>query len=187
MNSKVLFILSLVAISAADKQPRELYGPPKVRPSSDTITEEASSEYQSEESTEAANYNFEFAVEDGYSGADFNHQEEREEDNTQGSYSVQLPDGRRQTVKYYINGDSGYVAEVTYEGEAQYYEPEESEESEESSESAPIYEAPKPKSKPATQRPSYSAPKPEESEEEKEEEKPKASYGPPSKSYGAPQ
>ena len=35
-----------------------------------------------------------------------------------GSYSVHLPDGRIQTVKYYVNGDGNYVADVTYEGVA---------------------------------------------------------------------
>ena len=29
-----------------------------------------------------------------------------------------LPDGRTQVVKYYVTGDEGYVAEVTYEGTA---------------------------------------------------------------------
>ena len=33
---------------------------------------------------------------------------------------MQLPDGRLQTVKYFVDGDSGYVAEVNYEGEAQF-------------------------------------------------------------------
>lgn len=38
----------------------------------------------------------------------------------QGEYRVLLPDGRTQVVKYYVNGDEGYVAEVTYEGTANF-------------------------------------------------------------------
>ncbi|XP_071540881.1 cuticle protein 19.8-like [Panulirus ornatus] len=65
-----------------------------------------------------AQYSFDYGVRDGASGNDFGHQESRDGYNTQGSYSVQLPDGRLQTVRYTVNGDSGYVAEVTYQGEA---------------------------------------------------------------------
>ncbi|XP_047479400.1 cell surface glycoprotein 1-like [Penaeus chinensis] len=36
-----------------------------------------------------------------------------------GSYYVQLPDGSLQ-VTHHVDGDSGIVAEVTYEGHAQY-------------------------------------------------------------------
>ena len=67
-----------------------------------------------------AQYDFNYAVKDDYSGNDFGHNEARDGYDTQGSYYVQLPDGRLQQVTYTVNGDSGYVAEVSYEGEAQY-------------------------------------------------------------------
>ncbi|XP_069976304.1 pro-resilin-like [Penaeus vannamei] len=67
-----------------------------------------------------AKYDFNYSVNDPPSGNDFGHQEARDGPNTQGSYYVLLPDGRLQKVAYTVNGDSGYVADVTYEGEAQY-------------------------------------------------------------------
>ncbi|XP_069977395.1 pro-resilin-like [Penaeus vannamei] len=63
-------------------------------------------------------YNFNYDV--NAFGNDFGHQEGRDGYNTQGSYYVQLPDGRLQRVTYTVNGDQGYVAQVTYEGVAQY-------------------------------------------------------------------
>ncbi|CAL4171513.1 unnamed protein product, partial [Meganyctiphanes norvegica] len=69
---------------------------------------------------EPAKYDFNYAVKDDYSGNDFGHQEGRDGAYTSGSYYVQLPDGRLQKVSYTVDGDSGYAAEVTYEGEAQY-------------------------------------------------------------------
>ncbi|XP_064093499.1 cuticle protein 7-like [Macrobrachium nipponense] len=68
---------------------------------------------------EPPKYTFNYGVADDYSGANFGHSESRDGYNTQGSYTVNLPDGRIQTVTYYDNGD-GLVAEVTYKGEAQY-------------------------------------------------------------------
>ncbi|MCL4143492.1 UNVERIFIED_CONTAM: hypothetical protein GTU68_015515, partial [Idotea baltica] len=70
-----------------------------------------------------AQYNFEWAVKDEYSGNDFGQQESRDGHDTKGSYYVLLPDGRRQTVNYDVNGDSGFLADVAYEGEATHPEP----------------------------------------------------------------
>ncbi|XP_069976021.1 pro-resilin-like [Penaeus vannamei] len=66
-----------------------------------------------------ARYDFNYEVKD-YSGNDFGHQEARDGYDTQGTYFVQLPDGRLQTVTYNVNGDSGFLADVAYQGEAQY-------------------------------------------------------------------
>merc|ERR1712025_361268 len=104
MIAKAALALALVAVSlAAPSQPAYGYAP---APS-----------YE-----EPAKYDFNYAVKDDYSGNDFGHQEARDGYDTQGSYYVQLPDGRLQKVTYTVNGDSGYVADVTYEGEAQYPE-----------------------------------------------------------------
>nr|XP_053651137.1 cuticle protein 19-like [Cherax quadricarinatus] len=67
-----------------------------------------------------ARYDFNWTVKDDQSGNDYGQQESRDGDNTHGSYHVLLPDGRVETVVYTVNGDSGYVAEVTYQGQAQH-------------------------------------------------------------------
>ncbi|KAK8383447.1 hypothetical protein O3P69_015720 [Scylla paramamosain] len=81
-------------------------------------------------SSEEAKYEFSYQVKDD-EGNDFGHEERRDGDHTQGSYYNELPDGRRQTVTYKVKGDSGYVADVKYSGEAHYdsssYESRESE------------------------------------------------------------
>ncbi|XP_037791958.1 pro-resilin-like [Penaeus monodon] len=71
-------------------------------------------------SSALAKYDFNYAVNDPPVGNDFGHQEARDGPNTQDSYFVLLPDSRLQSIAYSVNGDSGYLAEVTYEGEAQY-------------------------------------------------------------------
>merc|ERR1712142_352413 len=127
MNTKVLILLGLMAVVAADQRPTYSYGPP----------EEVQ---ESSEESEPAKYDFDWSVKDDYSGNDFGHEETRDDEFTQGSYYVQLPDGRLQKVTYYVDGDNGYVAEVSYEGEAQYPESDESSESYE----APSYAPPRP-------------------------------------------
>merc|ERR1711956_181658 len=71
---------------------------------------------------EPALYTYNFAVKDDYSNNNFGTEEKRDGYAAQGSYYVALPDDRLQKVTYSVNGEGGYVADVTYEGEAQYPE-----------------------------------------------------------------
>ena len=68
-------------------------------------------------------YSFEYGVHDDYTGANFNAGETADgAGNVEGSYSVALPDGRTQHVTYHADDYNGYVADVTYEGEAHFDE-----------------------------------------------------------------
>jgi len=72
---------------------------------------------------EVSPYTYTYAVADDYSKSSFNAEEQSDgASNVAGSYSVALPDGRIQHVKYSSNGYDGYVADVTYEGTAVYPE-----------------------------------------------------------------
>nr|XP_045617288.1 pro-resilin-like [Procambarus clarkii] len=115
MNTKIVLVglLCLAALASADRRPSFSYGAPQ------------ESSEESFESTEAK-YSFNWAVDHDPSSNDFGHQEARDGDDTKGSYYVQLPDGRLQKVTFFVDGDSGYVAEVSYEGEARYPESQES-------------------------------------------------------------
>ena len=70
---------------------------------------------------EPPKYAYEYGVEagDDYHKAAFSHNEDRDYDKTVGSYKVDLPDGRTQIVTYEDTG-YGFVADVRYEGVAQY-------------------------------------------------------------------
>ncbi|XP_076061359.1 uncharacterized protein LOC143037129 [Oratosquilla oratoria] len=113
----IAFALVVVAMARPDRLPTYSYAPPSHDDS-----------HESEDYHEDPKYEFSHAVKDEETYNDFGHQEARDDDQTQGSYHVQLPDGRLQKVTFYVDGDSGYIAEVTYEGEAHYPEPESSEE-----------------------------------------------------------
>merc|ERR1712083_259716 len=68
-------------------------------------------------------YAYQYGVADDYSKANFNAAESADGSGVvTGSYSVALPDGRTQHVKYTSDHYNGYVAEVTYEGEPVYPE-----------------------------------------------------------------
>ncbi|XP_071541142.1 uncharacterized protein [Panulirus ornatus] len=182
MLYRSVVLLGLVGVVVADRHPSHSYRSPQ------------SSEENSFESDEAK-YDFSYALKDDDSGIDFGHQEAREDDHTQGSYYVQLPDTRLQKVTYYVDGDSGYVAEVTYEGEAQYPESSESREysapryssPESESREAPVY-APPPPPRPsyAPPRPSYAPPRPSYAPSRPSYAPSRPSYAPPRPSYAPP-
>ena len=86
-------------------------------------------------------YNFAYAVEDVPSYNSFGHQETSDGKTVTGSYRVALPDGRTQIVTYKVDGYSGFVADVKYEGVAKY----------------PEYSAPAYKAAPAYPAPAYPA------------------------------
>ena len=67
-------------------------------------------------------YKFEWAVKDDYSSVDMGQFEGREGGHTKGFYYVLLPDGRRQIVDYYVDSDSGFVADVRYVGSVAKYD-----------------------------------------------------------------
>merc|ERR1712106_1151908 len=67
-------------------------------------------------------YQYQYGVQDDYSGANFAASENSDAKVVTGSYTVHLPDGRIQTVTYTADPYNGYVADVTYEGTPVYPE-----------------------------------------------------------------
>ena len=66
-------------------------------------------------------YVYKYGVKDVHTGTSFDkHEEKDDRGNLQGSYRVNLPDGRVQVVSYRATPEGGYKAEVTYEGEPIY-------------------------------------------------------------------
>ena len=65
-------------------------------------------------------YKFSYGVDDPHYGPKFSHSESNDGKAAQGYYSVALPDGRTQHVKYHSDqyGYGGHNAEVTYSGYA---------------------------------------------------------------------
>ncbi|MCL4128152.1 UNVERIFIED_CONTAM: hypothetical protein GTU68_018382, partial [Idotea baltica] len=65
-------------------------------------------------------YEFTYNVHDSSDELDFGHHETKSDDRVEGYYYVLLPDSRLQRVNYYVDGYSGFVAEVAYEGSAEF-------------------------------------------------------------------
>ncbi|XP_034106057.1 pro-resilin [Drosophila sulfurigaster albostrigata] len=65
-------------------------------------------------------FDFEYAVQDPETANDYAHKASSDGDVVTGEYRVQLPDGRTQVVRYMADWKTGYHADVSYEGEAQF-------------------------------------------------------------------
>ncbi|XP_045603046.2 pupal cuticle protein Edg-84A-like [Procambarus clarkii] len=63
-------------------------------------------------------HDFQYNVRDDYSGTNFGHSENSDGNTVRGSYNVDLPDGRKQTVNYEADHNKGFTADVQYTGEA---------------------------------------------------------------------
>ena len=63
-------------------------------------------------------YKFSYGVNDPHYGPKYSHSESGDGKYRQGYYSVKLPDGRTQHVKYNAGGYDGFNAQVTYSGYA---------------------------------------------------------------------
>ena len=101
-----------MAVVVADNTPA-----PSYRPVAPTRYSEPSNDVP-------PNYNFQWLVQDDYANLNYGQNEERNDYATSGSYSVDLPDGRTQTVTYRVDDAySGYIADVQYSGEARYDDP----------------------------------------------------------------
>ncbi|XP_049882362.1 pro-resilin-like [Pectinophora gossypiella] len=68
-------------------------------------------------------YEFGYSVKDAQSGNDYDRRESSDGNVVRGEYRVQLPDGRTQIVTYHADWQTGFHADVRYEGEAHYPEP----------------------------------------------------------------
>ncbi|KAL7288598.1 hypothetical protein TKK_0017335 [Trichogramma kaykai] len=78
--------------------------------------------YNTNEGTRPMPYSFQYEVKDGASGNDYGQQESGDGNgNVRGEYRVLLPDSRTQIVRYTADDANGYVADVRYEGQAQFF------------------------------------------------------------------
>ncbi|KAK3862797.1 hypothetical protein Pcinc_031368 [Petrolisthes cinctipes] len=65
-------------------------------------------------------YYYDYGVYDDYKGTNFKQHEKSDGKAVYGSYTVDLPDGRKQHVDYTADHYKGYVAKVSYYGKAKH-------------------------------------------------------------------
>ena len=112
---------ALVAVALADKPAPAPYAPAPYAPPAPKYAPYKPAPAYKEKELPPQPFAYQYGVNDDYSGASFDKKEEQDNyGNLQGSYRVNLPDGRVQVVTYTADHENGFQAEVSYEGEAQY-------------------------------------------------------------------
>nr|ACO12337.1 Cuticle protein 7 [Lepeophtheirus salmonis] len=97
---KLLIVFAVLSVAIADKPYAPTYKEPELPPQP---------------------FAYQYGVKDDYTGTNFDKNEEQDAyGNLKGSYRANLPDGRVQIVKYTVDAVEGFIADVQYEGEAQY-------------------------------------------------------------------
>merc|ERR1711978_847425 len=108
-NMYQLLVLSLATSALADSAPQ--YGAPPA--------DKAPVVKYVEEKLPPQPYAYEYGVADDYSHSNFKKTETQDAGgNVAGSFTIALPDGRIQTTTYTADHTNGFVAEVSYSGEA---------------------------------------------------------------------
>jgi len=125
ITMKCLVVLALVGAAAAYPRPDgpPAYGPPppKYAPAPAPKYKPAPKPGYKPEEYPPQPYQFEYGVSDQYTGTNFQAVENQNDaGSVVGSYKVNLPDGRVQTVTYTADDYGGFVADVKYEGTPQY-------------------------------------------------------------------
>ncbi|KAL3275744.1 hypothetical protein HHI36_020490 [Cryptolaemus montrouzieri] len=118
----VIFLLSAYLTNVLCEPPSSEYGAPVGAPlnSYGTPNYDANDQHNHHEYGEPKAYQFGYQVKDDYTGNDYNRQEASDGNQVRGEYRVALPDGRTQIVTYWADWQTGFHADVRYEGEAQY-------------------------------------------------------------------
>ncbi|KAK5639803.1 hypothetical protein RI129_010614 [Pyrocoelia pectoralis] len=115
---KIIYSTVLACLAVVHCEPPvPQYGPP--------ISSYGTPNYNADfnhEHGEPKSYEFGYQVKDDYTGNNYNRQETSDGNQVNGEYRVQLPDGRTQIVTYYADWQSGFHADVRYEGTATYPE-----------------------------------------------------------------
>ena len=116
MYRKIICWLAIGCVCASPDHPPPTYPPPKPVYHPKPIYHEPKYEHPRP-------YHYAYGVKDEYAGTNFEAAEDSDGKAVSGHYSVLLPDGRRQNVKYTADHYAGYIADVSYEGHAAPYHP----------------------------------------------------------------